>query len=237
MTWLQTASGRAFDLLHPDWRQVDFAVDVPEALARIARFTGHVRAGPYSVAQHCVIGADAVYRETKDRQAAAAFLLHDAHEAYLGDIATPIVWALIESFRQNSTTGGFGSDALRRSLDCLKHNLDQAIYWAAHIGSDGCPRQYRDIVKRMDLRMLATEARHLLGPAQQPWAILEGVEPIRMVGKLTVWPWPQAADEYRERLRRYLPERFAPAAPGPKSGPRRDGARVIRHPKPELTEA
>jgi len=35
MTWLQTASGRAFDLLQPDWRQVDFEVDIPEALARI----------------------------------------------------------------------------------------------------------------------------------------------------------------------------------------------------------
>lgn len=237
MTWLQTASGRAFDLLKPDWRQVDFTVDVPEALARIARFTGHVRAGPYSVAQHCVIGADAVFRETKDREAAAAFLLHDAHEAYLGDIATPIVWALIESFRQNSTTGGFGADALRRTLDRLKHNLDVAIYQAAFVVGEGCPRQYRDLVKRMDLRMLATEARHLLGPAPQPWAILDGVEPIRMVGKLIVWPWPLAADEYRERLRRYLPERFAPAVPSPKSGPRRDGARLIRHPKPELTEA
>jgi hypothetical protein len=246
MTWLQTASGRAFDLIAPDWRQVDFDVDVAEALARIARFTGHVRAGPYSVAQHCVVGADAVFRETKDRKAAAAFLLHDAHEAYLGDIATPIVWALAARARLiadrtnnliHADAALFGDELVKSAIASLKAGLDQAIYRAAGVTAGGPPSVFHDIVKRMDLAMLATEARHLLGPAPQPWAILEGVEPIRMVGRLTVWPWPQAADEYRERLRRYLPERFAPATPSPKSGPRHDGARLIRHPKPELTEA
>jgi uncharacterized protein len=239
MTWLQTASGRAFDLMNPDWRQVDFAVDVPEALARIARFTGHVRAGPYSVAQHCVIGADAVFRETKDRQAAAAFLLHDAHEAYVGDIATPIVAALVE--RANFfNTPGIGQMVIGKALTSLKATVDREIYRAAGLGAgEGCPLAYRDLVKCMDLRMLATEARHLLGPAPQPWAILVGVEPIRMVGKLTVWPWTQAADEYRERLRRYLPEPFAPVAPRPepKAGPASRGTRLARQPLPETMEA
>lgn len=232
MTWLQTASGRAFDLMNPDWRQVDFAVDVPEALARIARFTGHVRAGPYSVAQHCVIGADAVFRETRDRQAAAAFLLHDAHEAYLGDKATPIAEAEAQTAEMLSPGAG---RIVREMQRLMKRRIDVAIYAAAGLGNDGCPERYRRLVHEYDLRMLATERRHLLGPSPQPWhPFVEHVEPLRMVGKLTVWPWTKAADEFRERLRRYLPERFAAAPTTPKSAPRHDGARLIRHPKPEM---
>lgn len=205
MTWLQTASGRAFDLLQPDWRQVDFEVDIPEALARLARFTGHVRSGPYSVAQHCVIGADAVFQATRDKEAAAAFLLHDAHEAYLGDIATPIVAAL----RKMAGTFEKGDAALTFAINGIKERLDHAIYLAA-----GCPRARTDhqaIVKIYDLRMLATERAHLLVRSPQAWAPqVEAAQPLRLVGKISVWPWVKAAEEYRARLRRYLPETFAP---------------------------
>jgi hypothetical protein len=224
MTWLQTASGRAFDLAAPDWHMVDFEVDIPEALARLARFTGHVRSGPYSVAQHCVVGADAIFREYRDRDAAAAFLLHDAHEAYVGDIATPIVWALRAAILNQTGDGAaYRAGAFTTALHHLKNGLDRAIYRAAGLSSSGCPAAYLDIVKSYDIRMLVTERAHLLGPSPQPWhASIEAAEPIRMVGKLTVWPWHEAADAYRERLRRYLPERFgAPSPrPQPKPGPR-----------------
>lgn len=214
MTWLQTASGRAFDLLQPDWRQVDFEVDIPEALARIARFTGHVRSGPYSVAQHCVIGADAVFQATRDRQAAAAFLLHDAHEAYLGDIATPIVAAL----RKYAELAEHREivDPVGRAVMMLKDQLDAVIYKAA--GVDWRARvAHHAIVKVYDLRMLATERAHLLVRSPQAWApAVEAAQPLRLVGKITVWPWVKAAEEYRERLRRYLPETFAPQ-PAPRA--------------------
>ncbi|KFC64007.1 Metal dependent phosphohydrolase [Bosea sp. LC85] len=228
MTWLQTASGRAFDLLRPDWRQVDFQVDVPEALARIARFTGHVSSGPYSVAQHCALGADAVFHATKDRAAAAAFLLHDAHEAYLGDVATPIAQALVERVR--FFEGHILGDIVTKAQKSLKGTLDKAIYFAAAGWGEGCPPAYREIVRIYDIRMLAAEQAQLLGRCSKPWPSLEGVEPARIAGKLTVWPWPKAADEYRERLRRYLPERFG-AGPSPSPRPSRTGARRI------LTEA
>jgi len=226
MTWLQTASGRAFDLLHPDWRQVDFEVDIPEALARIARFTGHVRSGPYSVAQHCVIGADAIFRAGKDRAAAAAFLLHDAHEAYLGDIATPIGKAL--EGRVRFLEGHILGDIVSRSLNSLKTTIDREIYRAAGMGDRGCPAALREIVKAYDVRMLVTERAHLLGPSPKAWgAPYDAAEPISRVGKITPWPWHVAADEYRDRLRKYLPDRFGgvTANPPSKSGPRRDGAR------------
>lgn len=226
MTWLQTASGRAFDLLHPDWRAVDFDVDIAEALGRIARFTGHVRSGPYSVAQHCVIGADAVFRDTKSRSAAAAFLLHDAHEAYLGDIATPIVQALIERVR--FLEGHILGDVVSKSLKSLKATIDREIYRAAFMGLDGCPAEFRDLVKIYDVRMLVTECAHLLGPAPKPWgAPYDTAEPLRIVGKITPWQWHHAADEFRDRLRKYLPERFGVVSPPkPKPGPARTARRT-----------
>lgn len=219
MTWLQTASGRAFDLLRPDWRQVDFEVDIPEALARIARFTGHVRSGPYSVAQHCVVGADAIFAASKDKQAAAAFLLHDAHEAYLGDIATPIVWAMMETAAQGTSEAGDpkrSAAIIRNTIRLMKRRLDEAVYRAA--GADLLHVVFATTIAEYDLRMLVTERAHLLGKSPQPWLpAIEAAQPIRLVGKLTCWPWHRAADEYRDRLRRYLPDQFNPA-PLPISG-------------------
>lgn len=227
MTWLQTGSNRAFDLLRPDPAQVDFEVDIPEALARLARYTGHVRPGPYSVAQHCVIGADIVFRDTCDREAAAAFLLHDAHEAYLGDIATPIALALGLMVAEAGAFAEIGPSVFRSALRNLKARLDAAIYGAAGIGAGQVA--YADLISDYDLRMLATERVHLLGKSPQPWnAPVEAARPLRLVGGLGVWPWPKAADEYRERLRRYLPERFGITPARPRSGPRRDGARRLQ---------
>jgi 5'-deoxynucleotidase YfbR-like HD superfamily hydrolase len=69
---------------------IDLFGDVAEGLARICRFGGHVPGNPYSVAQHCVIGADAAMEETRDANIAAYFLLHDAHEFVFGDMTTPV---------------------------------------------------------------------------------------------------------------------------------------------------
>ncbi|PZU83961.1 MAG: hypothetical protein DI527_23430 [Chelatococcus sp.] len=231
MTWLQTCSNgpqdRAFDLLAPGWRDVDFEVGMPEALARITRYTGHVRAGVYSVAQHSVLGADALWHDTRDRRAAACFLLHDGHEYVLGDKATPIAEAEIATAEQIQP----GAGAIMREVQRLmKARADLAIYSAAGLGADGCPLEYRRLVKLYDLRMLAAETRQLLGPKPRPWPILDGVEPARMIGRITVWPWHRAADEFRDRLRRYLPERFGAPRPAPKSGPASRGARLTRQP-------
>lgn len=227
MTWLQTSSNRAFDLLKPDPAQVDFEIDIPEALARLARYTGHVRAGAYSVAQHCVIGADIVFRDTCDREAAAAFLLHDAHEAYLGDIATPVAAALAIATADAGGDLDIPPSAVRKGIKALKSRLDQAICRAA--GMPGLLGEYAFPIADYDLRMLATERVHLLGKSPQPWlAVVEAARPLRLPYALTVWPWPKAADEYRERLRRYLPERFGITPARPRSGRRRDGARRLQ---------
>ncbi|MCX5478481.1 hypothetical protein OSH08_05665 [Kaistia geumhonensis] len=197
--WLQTASGRAFDLIDPKAENVDFAVDIPEALARIPRFTGH--AGAYSVAQHCVLGADLLFAETGRPDYAAAFLLHDAHEAYLGDIATPIAEALaIVSVERLLSPS---EDGFREAIRTLKARIDAAIHRAAGIAFP-LPLETSRVVKDWDARMLMTERAHLMAKPPAPWA-MEDLQPIKVRGAIKAWPWPRPADEYRARLRRWCP--------------------------------
>lgn len=231
MTWLPTTTGRVFNLMAPDWRMVDLIGDVADGLAKIARYTGCVPQGPFSVGQHSVVGADAIYRDTGDREAAGAFLLHDAHEYVLNDKTSPAAEAEIAT--AEALSPGSGRIVLQMQR-LMKRRIDIAIYQAAGMGADGCPEQYRRVVAEYDLRMLVTERAHLLVPCGRRWApVVEAAEPIRIVGKLTCWPWHRAADEYRDRLGRYLPGTFGPA-PLPKRGDG-FGARLAR--KPALTEA
>lgn len=227
MTWLQTEQGRAFDLIEPDWRAVDFD-EMANSLSRQVRFTGHVGAGAYSIAQHLVVGADIVFRDTGKREAAANFLLHDGEEYVIGDEATPKAQAEIEIARQLH-----GEEFARQFWQVkreLKRRVEAAVYRAAGLTDYGCDLYFRDLVHEYDLRMLLTERLHLLGKPPRPWAPeIERLQPLRLPYPLTVWPWPKAADEFRERLRRYLPERFGASPARPKSGPRRDGARPVRN--------
>lgn len=201
--WIQTGTGIAFDLIEPRPEMVNFEVDIAEGLSRIARFNGHVRSGPYSVAQHSVMGADFLLRETGDETLAAAFLLHDAHEAYIGDIATPVKWALAATVH-SCNTQPCGVDVLRAGLTRLRTNIDFAIFAAA--GLLAVLESEEREIKQMDLRMMMTERRHLLGPSPFPWGEeYEAIRPLRITGKFTVWPWPKAADEFRARCRRWLP--------------------------------
>jgi uncharacterized protein len=80
---IRTFTGKMVDLLDPKPEAIDIR-DIAHALAQINRFTGHTRT-PYSVAEHCVIGSETIRGEL-----ALDFLLHDATEAYLGDVSGPL---------------------------------------------------------------------------------------------------------------------------------------------------
>ena len=91
MSMILTASGVGFDFLHPDPALVNIE-DIAHALANLCRFTGHTSTF-YSVAQHSV-GASHLVPEKLALEA----LLHDASEAYLGDVSTPLK-ALLPKYR------------------------------------------------------------------------------------------------------------------------------------------
>jgi hypothetical protein len=81
---LQVGSGREIDIHRFDSLDADIN-DIANALSKIPRFGGHTEL-PYSVAEHCILASQ--YGNTP--KAKLALLLHDAGEAYIGDITTPL---------------------------------------------------------------------------------------------------------------------------------------------------
>jgi len=205
MTWMQTADGRAVDLLAPRPEDVDFAGHVAGALGRLARFAGHVPEGPYSVAEHCSVGALAILRDTGNRDLAAAFLLHDAHEAYIGDITRPAAESIFVMARRDAIAEGMASEGAyaervaRAGLRSIKHGLDRAIHLAAGMEY---PRPWHDVTKdaivEWDERMLETERRRFLRACARPWPW--DCSPPRLVewpaGRPRLLGWQAAAAEW-----------------------------------------
>lgn len=108
----------------------EFAPDIEviaKALSNINRFTGHV--GQYSVAQHCVYAYRMAWPEHK-----RAALLHDATEAYLGDVSSPLK-RLLPKYQE---------------LEDDYHRIIDSWYGV---------NTRHDAVKLVDLRLLVTEAK------------------------------------------------------------------------------
>lgn len=84
MSHLLTASGRLIDLANPDPAAV-YIGDIAHALARLCRWNGHVTVPIFSVAQHSLMVSEQV-----PAPLALVGLLHDATEAYLGDVIGPL---------------------------------------------------------------------------------------------------------------------------------------------------
>ena len=85
--WLDTASGRRVNLTKPAPESIAVE-DIAGALSRICRFGGHTSEF-YSVAQHSVLVANMIAHFGRSDLRLVA-LHHDSHEAYLGDMPTPL---------------------------------------------------------------------------------------------------------------------------------------------------
>lgn len=81
--WMQTHSGRRFFPLDPRPEEV-FIEDIAPALGKLCRFGGQCRKF-YSVAEHSYHVSHLVPKEH-----ALTALLHDATEAYVGDVIRPL---------------------------------------------------------------------------------------------------------------------------------------------------
>ena len=155
--WILTAHGQEVDLAYTRPALMTLA-DVSHALAQINRFTGAARR-PYCVAEHSLLVAELLERDFGVRHAGAllAALLHDAHEAYCGDISTPV----------------------KQCLGWVWHDLEQPLenHVLARFGVLRSARDYASLIKRCDLVALATERRDLLPAGGPTWPALEGVQP------------------------------------------------------------
>jgi uncharacterized protein len=170
--YLQTVSGRWVNPFDPDPSQLD-AGDIARALANQCRFGGHSRVF-YSIAQHSVIVSELVEERTGDAEDAFAALMHDAAEAYLGDMPHPL--------KHRS--------ALGEAFKAAEDRLDEAIRDRFHIKSDVLE------IKRVDRALLATE-RRAFSAENWPWPELEGIEPLAI--ELEAWSPDEAADAFAQR--------------------------------------
>lgn len=167
--WIQTVSGLRFEPMDPNPTKIVIE-DIAHALSNLCRFTGHTREF-YSVAQHSVIASHAITElpEIKDRvdgamvaqQFARAALLHDASEAYLVDVPSPIKPHLL-------------------GYEKIEIEVSRAIAFKFNLEPDDF---HHPLIKWIDRKMLATEARDLMGGGESLWSEL--LDPLDEV----IVPW------------------------------------------------
>jgi uncharacterized protein len=194
--WVQTYTGRAFDLSRPSSKDVRI-VDIAHALATLNRYTGHA-AWPYSIAQHSIMVAEIVVCTRPELGLAA--LLHDAAEAYTNDLSSPLK-ALMRLDPSPDVARAWSS------FDEIAGRVDRAITkrFLAAPGSPGVlPADHRAI-KHADLVALATEKRDLFGPAPQAgWGDATGFEmPEPLDRACERWPWEKAKARFLEAFETY----------------------------------
>lgn len=151
MTWIQTRTGAVFDFedmgsspVRPD--------DVAWSIAHQCRFNGHTRVF-YSVAEHSIemlrLAQKHGYAERHGPALELAILVHDAHEAYVGDVPRPIkgmlgkAWADFESACERCVRDRLGAG-----------EIDDAVW---------------ELVSRLDKSMLRIEASELMHWPDRAW--------------------------------------------------------------------
>ena len=146
------------------------------ALANTCRFGGHSRHF-YSVAQHSVIVCDLLEREGATPDELMAALLHDASEAYLGDLPHPI---------KHRSELGAAFKAAEKQLE--------AVIARRFALPDAAAR-----VKPLDRALLATE-RRIFSDVSWHWPELDGARELDL--EIEPWAPDRAQAEFTRRYER-----------------------------------
>lgn len=144
-SWMQTYTGKRFYPFDPQASSIDI-VDIAHALAMTCRYGGHCKQF-YSVAQHSVLVASKAPVEKALRA-----LMHDAPEAYTGDLVRPI--------KKHPEMGAFTwvEQIVERAI-CAKFDLPFPIMDAE--------------IKRLDNRILIDERDQVVVPTDDDWQFSE----------------------------------------------------------------
>ena len=141
-----TTQNADVDLLRPTPDMIH-AEDIALAMARTVRYNGHSDALVTLLDHVAVCDGLATEMGIEDPQLRLAILLHDAHEAYTGDITRPVKDLI------NSESNGL--------ITKLEDRLDRAICAAFELPEDYLSRpDVRKVIKQIDNTALGVEVRH-----------------------------------------------------------------------------
>lgn len=147
--WFATYSGTQFYLTDPHPGDV-LIKDIAHALSMVCRFGGHTREF-YSVAQHCVHCSELVESwGTENEELQLHTLLHDASEAYLGDVVRPLKYSMPDYLQLEE-----------RMMEVIYQGLDLSL---------PCEGEQR-IIKEADDTLLMTERRDFINHRNLKWGI------------------------------------------------------------------
>jgi hypothetical protein len=135
---IHTFSGIAFDLLNPKPEMI-LVEDIAHSLAFMNRFNG-AALFPYSVAQHSLYVASLLPRKLKLHG-----LLHDAAEAYVGDMVSPLKKIMTE-------------------YKMVEERISRVVADVFDLSYPEPPA-----VKKADLAVLSAEREQVLLPSYGPW--------------------------------------------------------------------
>jgi 5'-deoxynucleotidase YfbR-like HD superfamily hydrolase len=147
--YIFTATGTKFFPFDPTPNTVDL-LDIDYGLSHKARFSGQTREF-YSVATHSVRVAEVVRVRGARPVVVLAALLHDAHEAYLADVPTPLKpFIRLED---------------GRTWADVERGIQRAIHAKVGIGVEEISAKEADLIKKADRILLQIEVDELFdGP-------------------------------------------------------------------------
>lgn len=162
-SYFAVASGKLISVLNPKPEDIDINT-IAHSLAKQCRFNGHC-SRLYTVAEHSVLGAALAY-EHYGEDVAKEFLLHDATEAYLGDMIRPLK-RLIPAFSE----------------------IEQG-FWKAISERFNLPYVHSEAVHDIDNIMVTWEKRDLM-PNSGHWPGLPDITPYNLpdISKAVTYDW------------------------------------------------
>lgn len=167
--WIQTYTGKAFDLLEPKADQVD-PYDIAVSLADKPRYSAHTRRR-ITVGQHSILCAAAAYRmaiaeglgEVEAVRRARLLALHDAAEAMIGDVLGPARMA-IKHYVQMLVTKYIGADRVMATsgdtfdvFAALDRDVSRVIFESFRVPYDTMSSEDRALILRIDRSELLFE--------------------------------------------------------------------------------
>lgn len=190
--WLETRSGLCFDYLAPTKEMVDIQ-DIAWALGKLCRFNGQCQRF-YSVAEHCVLLVRWMNERNETFRRASrepvpnmykgkeqmVMLLHDAAEAYCGDIVRPLKQHLLGFQKIEREVLLVIGEKFGVSLAFLDEELSM-----------------------LDARITRDERAQAMGKTANKWAV-DGLEPLGV--NLHFWDPETAGKRFLQEFERICAE-------------------------------